>query len=188
MSLWITLHAFRRRGGLITAALLCAALLTGCGSQDTSDLRAFIDRTKAKPAPALDPFEEPEKAPTHVYPTSLERDPFNRLSFAEPQDSEEPTSGPRPDPNRPRESLEEYPLDSLRMAGLLERQGGERWALVRDPQGVIHRVQEGNYLGQNHGRIVSINESRIELIELVRTGERSWRERNAALATNETGE
>jgi len=174
------------RTGPLGAALLLAAaamMLSAC-NQDTSDLQAFIAETKARPAAPVAPFEEPEQAPSHRYPTGLERDPFSRLSFAEPRRTEETVSGPRPDGNRPRESLESYPLDALRMSGLLEREG-DRWALVSDPQGTVHRVREGNYLGQNHGRIVSISERRIELLELVPTGERSWMERDAALATRE---
>ncbi|MEX0729567.1 MAG: pilus assembly protein PilP [Aquisalimonadaceae bacterium] len=171
------------KGAALALTLFGSVLLVGC-TQDTSDLQAYIDQINARPAPALPPFEEPEPAPTHHYPTTLERDPFDRLSFAQRESTDVAGSGPRPDPNRAKESLEQFPLDALRMAGLLEGQG-ERWGLVRDPQGVVHRVKEGNYVGQNHGRIVSVTEQRIEVVELVRTGERSWTERNAALATRE---
>ncbi len=93
-------------------------------------------------------------------------------------------SGIRPDVNRPREALEEYPLDSLRMVGTLE-QGGQMWALVRAEDGTIHRVQPGNYVGQNYGRITRITESKIELVEIVPDGLGGWMERPATLALSE---
>ena len=170
-------------GMAIPVTLLCGLLLAGCG-QETSDLEAYIAQVQARPAPPLEPFQEPEDPPSHVYPDAPERDPFNRLSFREESRDAEVASGPRPDPDRPRENLEQFPLDSLRMSGLLEREE-ERFALVRDPQGTVHRVREGNYLGQNHGRIVDISERRVEVLELVRTGEQSWTEREAALSVRD---
>ncbi len=164
--------------------LVVATLLVGGCSQDVSDLHNYISETRARPAPPLDPFEEPKQPPSHRYPADLDRDPFHRLSFAEARDDTEVASGPRPDPDRPKETLERYPLDALRMGGTLARDG-ERWGLVRDPGGTVHRVREGNYLGQNHGRIVRISENRIEVLELIRSGDRAWREREAALATRD---
>lgn len=168
----------------LPAALVAVVLaITGCAGE-TGDLQRYIGEVKARPAPPLEPFQEPEDPPSHVYPDGLERDPFNRLSFRDESREAETATGPRPDADRPREALEQYPLDALRMSGLLEREG-ERFALVRDPQGTVHRVREGNYLGQNHGRIVDITERRVEVQELVRTGEQAWTERQAALSVSE---
>jgi type IV pilus assembly protein PilP len=58
--------------------------------------------------------------------------------------------------------------------------------LVRDPDGVVHRVHVGNYLGQNYGRITSINEDHIELVELVPNGSGGWMERQATIALGDT--
>ncbi|MCK8516848.1 pilus assembly protein PilP [Methylonatrum kenyense] len=174
----------RLSGVAFPVTLICSlTLLSGC-SQETADLERYIAEIKARPAQPLEQFEEPEDPPSHVYPRDPDRDPFNQLSFREEARDTEVASGPRPDPDRPRETLEEYPLDSLRMSGLLEREG-ERFALVRDPQGTVHRVREGNYLGQNHGRIVEISERRVDVLELVRTGEQSWTEREAALSVRD---
>ena len=55
----------------------------------------------------------------------------------------------------------------------LDRQGqlGDRFAVealpqvvVIGPDGTIQRVREGNYMGQNDGRITRISEDKIELI------------------------
>lgn len=178
---WIDRYATGRRAALLP--FLIVFPLAGC-SEDMSDLHQYIGEVHSRPAPPIEPFQEPEDPPSHRYPETPERDPFNRLSFVDERRATEAASGPRPDPNRPRETLEQYPLDALRMAGLMER-GGQRYGLVRDPQGVVHRVREGNYIGQNHGRIVSISEQRIEVTELVRTGEQSWTERSASLTVRD---
>ena len=58
--------------------------------------------------------------------------------------------------------------------------------LIRDPDGVVHRVRAGNYLGQNFGRITGINEDHIELVELVPNGSGGWMERQATIALGDT--
>jgi type IV pilus assembly protein PilP len=55
-------------------------------------------------------------------------------------------------------------------------------ALIKDPQGVIHPVHVGNYLGQNYGHITSISEDHVELAELVPNGTGGWMERDASIA------
>ena len=85
-----------------------------------------------------------------------------------------------PDPH-PAEELERYPLDSLRLLGTLEH-GGARWALVRSPDGVVHRVRSGNYLGRNNGKVLYVAEDRITLTEVVWSEARGWEDRAAAMA------
>ena len=58
--------------------------------------------------------------------------------------------------------------------------------LVRDPDGVVHRVHVGNYMGQNYGRITAIEEDRIDLVELVPNGTGGWMERPASIALGDT--
>ena len=93
-------------------------------------------------------------------------------------------SGIAPDFNRRKEELESYSLDSIRMVGILE-QLGVTWGLVKTKEGTIHRVKTGNYMGQNHGRIVQISEDRIDLTEIVQDGTGGYSERQASLALAE---
>ena len=130
----------------------------------------------------------PEFAPfeTHLYEASGERDPFTPPVYSAPNRQVAKTSGSgiQPDYNRPREPLESEPLDSLRMVGTLERRSNS-WALVRMSDSTIHRVKPGNFMGQNHGKIVQITESELELTEIVPDGLGGWMERQAALALSE---
>jgi type IV pilus assembly protein PilP len=93
-------------------------------------------------------------------------------------------SGPRPDPDRRREYLERFPLDALDMVGTIELED-RMFGLIEDVDGTIHRVREGNYLGQNHGRILRVTPVAIELMELVPDGTDGWMEREARIALAE---
>jgi type IV pilus assembly protein PilP len=81
---------------------------------------------------------------------------------------------------RSREFLEQFPLDTLRMVGTLS-QGDTAYGLVQTSDGLIHRVVPGNYMGQNDGRITTINDSEIELIEIISDGIGGYVERDAAV-------
>ena len=59
------------------------------------------------------------------------------------------------------------------MVGRLER-GGVLWALLRDPAGGIHRVKQGNYIGQDHGRVAEIGSSYIAVVEIVTGTPDGW--------------
>lgn len=164
---------------IVTIAL--AGLLLGACSRDMDDLERWVEQVKARPAGAIEPLPEVEPYETFEYSAHDLRSPFTPGRAEQPEQSGE---GPRPDPDRPREPLEGFSLDSLDMVGTFEL-GGERWGLVRDPDGLIHRVQPGNYMGRNYGRIVEVSESRIRLVELVPDGSGGWMERDASMTLEE---
>lgn len=82
-----------------------------------------------------------------------------------------------PDLSRPRDPLEAYALDSLRLVGTLSVDG-RRSALVRDPQGQVHRLHAGEHMGTDFGRIVGITDSSVQLVEIVSNGQGGWTERS----------
>jgi len=165
-----------RRPALLLVAL-ATALLGGC-ERDMSDLERFVQQTKQKHSGFVKPLPEFEPYRSFAYEPEKLRDPFVVERSIEQAIAQ--SSGPRPDANRRKEPLEAFPLDSLKMAGVLE-QNASMWALVRDPDGTIHRVQQGNYLGENDGRITAISESKIEIRELVKDGLGNWMAREASL-------
>lgn len=167
--------------------LLALLVLAGC-SDDMSDLREYVEETKQRPGGQIEEIPEFEPYESFTYdPTEL-RDPFRPSEgfgmTAEEQAAKESDSGLAPDTSRPKEPLEQFPLDSLEMVGTLG-QGDQEWGLVKSPEGVIHRVQEGNYLGQNYGRIAELSAERIEVLEIVPDGQGDWMEREAALSLGE---
>ena len=109
------------------------------------------------------------------------RDPFAPSPNANRSNNK---NGPRPDQDRPRQPLEAFPLDSLKMVGTIG-QGSKMEALIKDPGGVIHQVHKNDYMGQNYGRVTSISEDHVDLVELVSNGTGGWMERKASIALGE---
>ncbi len=86
-----------------------------------------------------------------------------------------------PDFNRAKQYLEQYPIGSLQMVGTLA-QSGREYALIQDADGGVHRVRSGDYMGTDHGRIQRIEESAIELIEIVPDGTGGWVQRTRTVS------
>lgn len=174
----------RERRGLVVMALLVLGL-GGCSMSSTSDLESYVREVKARQHPRVEPLPEFVPYETFVYRAQDFRDPFTPPA-PEPMDTVANVidNGIHPEVGRRREPLESFPLDGLRMVGTLDRQE-ENWGLVRDSDGAIHRVQPGNYVGQNHGRITGISEFKINITEIVPDGLGGWIERPASLALSE---
>ncbi len=169
----------------ISVVALCG-LLTACGN-NMSDLEGYIAEVNSRKSSKIEPLPEIRPYETFIYAAEHLRDPFTSGVADDNQDlvgSDNPSGGLQPDRNRRKEALESFPLDSLDMVGTLEFMP-EQWALVVDPDGLIHRVKIGNYMGQNYGRVVSISEDRIDVVELVPDGLGGWMERPIPLALDE---
>jgi len=83
----------------------------------------------------------------------------------------------RPDESRTKEYLEHFTLDALTMVGTLRRDT-EDWSLIQDPEGSIHRIQIGSFLGRDHGRVVEMGDAFVAVTEIVSDGtEDGWVER-----------
>ncbi|MEM6638528.1 MAG: pilus assembly protein PilP [Pseudomonadota bacterium] len=162
---------------------LSIAVLSGLGgcTSDMSDLEQWVAKTKSRPGGRIDELPTVEPYASYTYESAGERSPFvrTRRQEAVPQGN-----GLTPNRNRAREFLEGFPLDSLRMVGSLTN-NGQNYALVQASDGLIHRVQPGNYIGQNDGQITAITESEIILNEIVPDGLGGYIERRGALALND---
>ena len=169
-----------------TGFCLFSLSLSGCSNNSTEDLQSYAEQVKSTQQAQIEPLPEFSPYETYLYQAAGARDPFSKPNYAEPttEIAKTSTSDLIPDFNRSRETLETEPLDSLRMVGTLER-GGSAWALIQMSDATIHRVNPGNYLGQNHGKIVAVSESTIEVTEIVPDGLGGWMERQAALALSE---
>ena len=160
-----------------------AVFVSACSDPGIDDLHDFIKEVKAKRPGPIPPIPEFRLTEGFVYVPDGRRDPFEPEKPLEDQTVAEVDSGPKPDPNRRREELEAYALDTLRMVGTLEQEE-ITWGLVQTNDGTIHRVKQGNFMGQNHGRIIRVSDNEIELTELVPAG-RGYLEREAALSMGE---
>ena len=153
-------------------------LLTGCGGEEFQDLRDFVKNTgadmrgKIPPPPVVKPYEP------FVYNNVANLpDPFK------PRKPELRSGRPginQPDLDRPKEALEEFPLEGLKMAGYLYR-NKIGYAVIRDPNGMLHRVKVGNYVGLNFGLIQKVTEAEVDIKEMVQDSGGDWSERKSSL-------
>ena len=162
---------------LVAAGMAATLLLAGCGG-GVDGLRAEIEQAKQRPGGRIVPLPEVVPYDSYAYSMASRRSPFLQSLAGESG------PGPRPDSKRPREFLEQFPLDTLKMVGTLKL-GASSYGLVQTKDGLIHRVLPGNRVGQNDGRILSVSDARIALIEIVPDGLGGYLERPAALAISD---
>jgi len=143
--------------------VIIALTVTGCAEERTlSDLIEFVETTHRDTVPKVEPLPEQMPVVSVTYQADPSQDPFARSNvFGTPQAQviAEPEPDPlEPDADRAPELLEQFPLDALQMLGTLQLEG-TTWGLVSAPDGEIHRVMVGSYLGQNNGKIIAIDSS-----------------------------
>ena len=169
---------------LAAAAALLA--LGACGGEQYGDLKQELNlltkdlRGKVDPLPTVKPYEPvPYKAFDEI-------DPFkpSRIDVVASGAATAGASGIKPDLNRPKEALEAFPLETLRMVGTLSQEK-DTFGLVRAGPNLF-RVKKGNYMGLNFGVITAIDENEIKLKELVQDGGGDWVERASSLQLVET--
>ena len=164
--------------------LSLAALLSAC-DQGVGDLRTFVQQIKAQPPGRIEPIPEFQPYQNFEYTSHDLRDPFRLVDFRRPDENaeliENIASGPKPNIDRLREPLEDFPLDTLRLKGTITKDG-IKWGLIFAPDNTVHRVLEGHYMGQNHGRIISVSDQIVELTEIVPDGLGNYIERASAVA------
>lgn len=170
-------------------ALLVIALgllLAACTGEEFGDLKTELkDKTKdlrgkIEPLPVVKPYEPVP------YKAFDQADPFSSAKIELVTKSASSAGGGlKPDFNRPKEPLEAYPLESLKMVGVLQQRKAS-FALVKADVG-LYRVKVGNYMGQNFGLITTISESQIQVRELIQDPAGDWTERQSTLQLQEVG-
>jgi type IV pilus assembly protein PilP len=165
-------------------AIVITGLLSAC-NQGLGDLQQFVQQVVAQPPGRISPIPEFQPYQNFEYNSQDLRDPFKLVNFRRPEEIPEEigqlTTGPRPNIDRLREPLEDFPLDTLRLKGTVTKDG-VKWGLIFAPDNTIHRVLEGHFMGQNHGRIISVSDDLIELTEIVPDGLGNYIERSSAVA------
>jgi len=164
--------------GLLVALMGVAA----CSSSVHSDLESFVAEVKARKAGRIPPLPEVKTYEPHAYSKGGLNNPFKPAE--EDAVAENVGSELQPDVERNREPLEAFPLDSLVFGGNIE-QAGRIWALITAPDGLVYRVEKGNYVGQNFGRITRISETQIAVREIIGNGMGGWTERESSLVLTE---
>lgn len=163
---------------LLTGLLIS---LMGCQAND-DDLNSYVANIKSKSYPINEKIPEIEEIEVVPYLGESKRKPF---SIPKPETASGNPGGvdtcPQPNTARQKQPLEYFSVDNLFMRGTIELDK-ELWALVQVSGGELHRVKAGYYMGQHHGRILSVKKDQINLLELVPDGEGCWSERSTQIA------
>lgn len=171
--------------GLLALSVLS---LLGCGSSGEDELREWMANERAQAKPRITPLTEPKQFKPEAYVVDAAIEPFNpmKLTQALRRESTQVASNAAliaPEMARRKEPLEAFPLDVMAMVGSLNKASKPTALLKVD--NLLYQVQVGNYLGQNYGRITSINETTIQLREIVQDPTGDWIERTTSLELQE---
>lgn len=172
-----------QRIAFVVAASLTLMASAGC-SRDMSDLKTYVERVKAQKSTKIEPLPEIRTFETFAYVPDARREPFRPAKDEEAEEIQRPVSDLRPDANRPRQPLEQFPVGGLNMLGTLEY-GGRTYALIRSPDGIVHRATVGEYAGQNYGKIINITDTQVALVEIVPDGFGGYAKRPTTIALSE---
>lgn len=174
------------RKSLLPVIAVC--VLAGCDSSGQEELQQWMVEQRAQTRPQIQPIAEPKKFTPEFYTQQAVTDPFSsqKLTQALNRDSNQSTSNAAlvaPELARRKEPLESFPLDAMKMVGLLSRQGTPVALVQLD--NLLYQVKPGNYLGQNYGRIMKIGDTDMVLREIVQDAAGEWIERTATLQLQE---
>jgi type IV pilus assembly protein PilP len=170
----------------VRAGLICLALsLTACGDSGLTELNDWMNQVKKEASVRVTPLTEPKVFIPVAYNGKELIDPFDpsKLLVVFARMKAENDNGLKPDFDRPKEALEGYALDGMKMVGSFDNRKNFQ-GLIQVGKAVFP-VVVGGYIGQNFGRVISINEARIDLVEVVQDATGEWTERKASLELQE---
>lgn len=165
----------KKKSYRIALLLLGGVALAGCSGDELDDLRTYVEDVKTKNPGKIKPLPEVTPLEGFAYAAMDLKDPFKQ-TFASQIRASKTAGNVGPDLNRKRQPLESHPLDSLTFVGSMKR-GGEQWAIMKSPSGELVRVQVGDFMGQNYGKVIRIMEGGLELREMISDGLGGWEER-----------
>ncbi|GAB4398885.1 MAG: pilus assembly protein PilP [Rhodoferax sp.] len=162
-------------------------MLGACSQADDADLQQWMAEQKSQTRPRIKPIKEPKQFVPEPYAPGSDVDPFSnqKLTLALKKDSAQAVNDTllAPELARPKEYLEEFPLDSMVMVGRLERNGVPVGLITTGNK--LYQVRVGQHLGQNFGRITAITENQIVLREIAQDAVGEWIERTTTLQLQE---
>ncbi|MEW7849948.1 pilus assembly protein PilP [Massilia aurea] len=159
--------------------LLAAVLLAGCGDGGVGETRAWMKEVEGRTVVKVKPLPEPKTFQPHAYVPGEALDPFDQTKLLGELARMAQTSpnANQPDLTRPKEPLEYFPIDTMRMVGTMKK-AGVSYAMVQVER-TLYRVRPGQRLGQNYGRVTRVSDEAIEIRESVQDAAGDWVERIA---------
>jgi type IV pilus assembly protein PilP len=167
----------------IPLIIISCSLLVACGGRDFSDLQAYMDEVRSRPKGSIEPLPTFQSYESFTYTAASMRNPFQPPVKIDLTSRQKGSPDVKPDESRVKQFLEDFNIETFQMVGTLSNDGGV-FALISGASGV-HRVRVGDYLGRNHGKVLAIDEAKIDVAEIVPDGEGGWLERPRSLSLKE---
>ncbi|MDF2155677.1 pilus assembly protein PilP [Vibrio sp. CAU 1672] len=165
----------------ILALFTLSPLLLGCQANDDS-LSDFIRQVENQARYEVTTLSPRNDYQVVLYQPEVQREPFElpqeALIATQPvvrKDCWQPGARKRPG------KLERFPLEHLRLKGVMTADKTVS-GLIQAPDGAVHRVLPGQYLGQNRGKITIITSSYLLVSETLPDGLGCWQTRKVKLA------
>ena len=168
---------------------LAGTVLVGCG-QSHGDLRQWMNNERQNAKPHVTPIDPPKPYVPLNYTRGGMLDPFDDKGLMRAIGAGGSVGDKATIPTevlfhmeRRKEPLEAYPLDVMKMVGVLDRKG-EQVALVTVDK-LLYQIRLGAYLGQNFGKVTRITEDSVVLQEWATDATGEWIERESTLELQE---
>lgn len=163
----------------IWLVIMMCSILAGCSGEEHQSMRAWMDGEAKGMQGRIQPLPKLMQFPVVDYDVMAMVDPFQTARL----DPEKRDSKRKEHETRRKEPLEAYPLETLKMVGMM-MMNGKPVALVQADR-TVHQIKAGNYLGQNFGVITKITENDLTLKELVEDANGDWVERFSTMQLQE---
>lgn len=165
-------------------AITSTVSLSGCGDGGVTEIKEWMNDVRLHTKVSIPKLSPPKTFTPFAYTGKGAIDPYNptklSVAFAKLQAN---SSGLKPDLERRREPLENFPIDTLKMVGTLQKPG-LTYALIEADR-TVYQVKVGNHVGQNFGLVTHISETAVDLKEIVQDASGEWVERMAKLELQE---
>lgn len=165
--------------------LFLAFALQACGDSGIGELQSWMEQVKKETQVKVNPLQEPKVFVPVSYESGGLYDPFDPVKLQAVIDRIKAAkdNGLKPDLDRPREALEGFPLESMKMVGTFDNKK-KLQGLIQVGK-LIYPVTVGSYVGQNFGKVISVSDTRVDLVETVQDATGEWMERKASLELQE---
>lgn len=168
--------------------LLCCLgvplLVLACSTTEHEDLKVWMTeqakgmKGKVPPLPEIKPFPVVSYEAENVLP------PFSPAKIITAEMARDQSA---PESDRPRQPLENFPLEDLKVTGVIF-DGKSYIAIVATPApNKPKHVRIGEFMGQSFGKVVSIDHCQVKIVETVKDSNGAWTDREVIKQLPRTG-